>query len=81
MKIINKKIDYNYDVLAGALSIFVGNSSDYEEAIELDSNTFLAIDENNYPNALEILDASSVLNTKKFSLKRIKSINLKICDT
>jgi len=75
----NQKLKYKYDTLADALSIYVVDGSRFEEAIELDSNIFLVIGEDNYPTALEILDASKVLDVKKYSLKRINSIHLKMC--
>ncbi|WP_297897601.1 DUF2283 domain-containing protein [Methanobrevibacter sp.] len=74
-----KQLDYSYDYLADALFIYVVGSSDYEEAIEINNNTYLSLDEDSYPVALEILDASKVLHVKKFNLKNIKSINLKTC--
>lgn len=77
--ILKKQLDYRYDSLADALFIYVVDSSDYEEAIEIASNTYLSLDEDNYPVALEILDASKVLDVQKFNLKNIKRINLKMC--
>ena len=74
-----KQLDYSYDYLADSLFIYVVGSSDYEEAIEINNNTYLSLDEDSYPVALEILDASKVLHVKKFNLKNIKSINLKTC--
>lgn len=76
---LKKKLDYKYDALADALLIYAADSSDYEEAIEINPNTYLSLDEDSYPAALEILDASKVLDVQKFNLKNIKSINLKIC--
>ena len=93
MEILNKKLNYNYDALADVLYIYVVNFSEGEEAIELNPNMYLTIDEeaielnfNMYltideediPSAIEILDASKILETTKFSLKRIQEIHLKI---
>jgi len=75
----DQKLNYRYDDLADALFIYVIDGPDYEEAIELDSNIFLVVGDDNYPTALEILDASKVLDVQKFSLKRINRIHLKMC--
>ena len=77
--ILKKQLDYRHDSLADALFIYVVNSTDYEEAIEITPNTYLSLDENYYLVAIEILDASKVLDVQKFNLKNIKSINLKMC--
>ena len=78
MEILNQKLNYNYDALADVLYIYVVNFSEGEEAIELNPNMYLTIDEETIPSAIEILDASKILETTKFSLKRIQEIHLKI---
>ncbi|MCL2114840.1 MAG: DUF2283 domain-containing protein [Methanobrevibacter sp.] len=78
MEILNQKLNYNYDALADVLYIYVVNFSEGEEAIELNPNMYLTIDEEAIPSAIEILDASKILETTKFSLKRIQKIHLKI---
>jgi hypothetical protein len=39
--IIKLNVDYEYDGLADALSIYVIDSKDYEEAVELNYDTYL----------------------------------------
>ena len=78
MQVINQELNYRYDALADVLYIYVIDSSDAEEAIELNPNMYLTIDEKDTPSAVELLDASKVLETTKFSLKRIQKIHLKI---
>jgi len=76
MQLMNQELNYRYDALADVLYIYVVDSG-AEEAIELTPNMYLTIDEENIPSAIELLDASKVLETTKFSLKRIQKIHLK----
>jgi len=69
---------YTYDPLADALSINERNNHQYEETIELNNNIFIDLDKDENPIGVEILDASIVLNVNKFSLKKIKCIQMKI---
>ena len=73
----NQELNYRYDEIADALYIYIINS-DAEEAIELNPNMYLIIDEKASPSAIELLDASKILEATKFSLKRIQKIHLKI---
>ncbi|MGL6298579.1 MAG: DUF2283 domain-containing protein [Methanobacteriaceae archaeon] len=76
---IDGVLNYNYDALADVLYMYLVDNLNHEEGVELDNNTFLTLDKNGAPVALEILDASKVLSIpNKLSLKRIKSINLDI---
>jgi hypothetical protein len=56
----------------------MANVDEYEEAIELNKNSYLHFDDDFKPVELEILDATKVLNIDKLGLKRIKDIALKI---
>ncbi|MGL6298807.1 MAG: DUF2283 domain-containing protein [Methanobacteriaceae archaeon] len=64
--------DSNFDVLG----IKVNQKYKYKESIELGQGLILDIGEDNLPVALEILDASKVLNVPKDSLKDINSIKM-----
>lgn len=64
------EMDYEYDSQADAL--FIEKKSEYEhnQSIEIDTGIIMDFDEKNNPAALEILDASKILNTSKFNLIR-----------
>ncbi|MDR0911527.1 MAG: DUF2283 domain-containing protein [Methanobrevibacter sp.] len=70
-----KPITYTYDPLADALFIQVENY-EHENTIELNNDVMMDFNKNDEFIALEILSASKVLDTTKFSLKNIISIDL-----
>ena len=72
------EVKYEYD--ADADAIFIKKQIDYKYniSVELNNNVIMDFDKNNQPVALEILNASKVLNVGKFSLKRINSVDLTI---
>jgi uncharacterized protein YuzE len=72
--IIKLDVDYTYDPLADALSIYTIDFKEYEEAIELNNGDYLHFDKDFRPVELEILAASKVLNFDKNSLNKIRNI-------
>jgi uncharacterized protein YuzE len=71
MNVINLNVDYDYDASADALSIYVVNSKNYKEAIELGNAIYLHFDKDYKPVELEILNASVVLDINKINLNKI----------
>lgn len=76
--ISNLKIEHSYDADADALFINKVGNYDYDESVELRNDVILDFDINLKPSALEILNASKILNVPKYNLKNIKSISMKI---
>lgn len=68
----------SYDPVMDSLYIRTVNAYKYAESVELGVNMILDFDENKIPVALEILDASKILNVKPFSLKNLKKYNIQI---
>ncbi|MDR2830788.1 MAG: DUF2283 domain-containing protein [Methanobrevibacter sp.] len=75
-----KPINYKYDSSADALMIRVPNY-EHEESVSLNNNLIVDFNKDNEFIALEILDASHVLNTNKHSLQKISNINLRVIVT
>jgi uncharacterized protein YuzE len=73
-KIIKLDVNYMYDGLADALSIYVIDSKQYEEGIKIDNNIHLHFDKDFNPIELEILDTSKIFDVDKNSLNKIDSI-------
>lgn len=72
------EVDYKYDGEVDALFIHVKNEFSYATSVELDNNVILDFDKKNVPVVLEILNASKILKTTKFSLRNIQDINVNI---
>jgi uncharacterized protein YuzE len=70
-------ITYSYDSSVDALLIRVENYG-HAESIELNENIIMDLNKDNEFSALEILNASDVLSTTKFSLKNILAIDLRV---
>ena len=72
---IESRYNYYFDVLA----IKIADPYEYQESIELEEGIILDFDTNNIPVAIEILDASKVLNVPdKQYLSNRKKIKMKI---
>lgn len=74
-KIMVKK---SYDPVEDSLYIRSVEDYNYRESVELGMNMILDFDENKTPVALEILDASKVLNVTPFALQHLKKCNIRI---
>ncbi|MDR3223666.1 MAG: DUF2283 domain-containing protein [Methanobrevibacter sp.] len=77
---INKEvihITYEYDASADAMFIEVENY-EHEESVSLNNNLIMDFNKNHEFIALEILNASDVLDTNKHSLKKIINIDLRV---
>lgn len=72
------EVDYNYDGEVDALFIRVRKDFSYAASVELNDNVILDFDSNNVPVVLEILNASKILNTTKFSLSNIQKIKMNV---
>ena len=72
------EVEYEYDGDADAIFIRKQIDYKYKISVELNDNIIMDFDKNDQPVALEILNASKVLNTDKFSLKRINSLDMKV---
>ncbi|MDO8869636.1 MAG: DUF2283 domain-containing protein [Methanobacteriaceae archaeon] len=72
------EIEYKYDLEVDALFINVKNDYEYDTSIELNNEVILDFDKNGNPVALEILSASNILKTPKYSLKRINNIKMNV---
>lgn len=74
------EIESMYDYHSDVLGIKIADDYDYEESIELEEGIILDFDVDGIPVALEILDASKVLNVPdKQYLFNIKKMYMKIC--
>lgn len=67
-----------YDESADILGIKVTRDFTYNETVELDEGLLLDFDEDNVPTALEIHDASKILNVPPNSLNDIIFFNMKV---
>lgn len=72
------EVDYKYDGEVDALFIHVKKDFSYATSVELDDNVVLDFDTNSVPVVLEILHASKILNTTKFSLRNIQKIKMNV---
>jgi uncharacterized protein YuzE len=72
------EVDYKYDREVDALFIHVKKDFSYATSVELDDNVILDFDSNSVPVVLEILNASKILNTTKFSLRNIQKIKMNV---
>jgi len=70
-------IDYKYDSTVDALSIKVKNY-DHERSVELSDDIIMDFNKDNEFIALEILNASDVLDADESSLENIRDINLSV---
>jgi uncharacterized protein YuzE len=75
---IESMYDYHFDVFG----IRVKDDYKYKESLELEEGIILDFDEDNFPVALEILDASKILKIPdKQYLNNRKSVKMNICIT
>lgn len=72
------EVEHKYDVEVDALFINVKRDYKYDTSIELDNDVILDFDINGVPVALEILNASNVLKTPKYSLNNIHTIKMHV---
>jgi uncharacterized protein YuzE len=72
------KVVSDYDVQSDILYIHKTVEYKYKESVEIGNNLILDFSENNFPVALEIIDASLFFNVSKYSLQHIKNFSLKI---
>ncbi|MGN0094419.1 MAG: DUF2283 domain-containing protein [Methanobrevibacter sp.] len=72
------EIDYNYDFSYDILTVTIKNDYEYGETIEMDNNILLDFDVKGVPVSLEIINASEVLNVKKYSLKNMHSFQMNV---
>ena len=72
------EVEYLYDEHADILGIKVKRDYEYFETVELDEGLLLDFDKHNIPVALEIIDASKLLNVPKDSLKNLIFFNMKV---
>jgi len=73
-------IETRYENYFDTLAIRVTEPYKYKESIELEEGIILDFDENNFPVALEVLDASKVLKIpKKQYLNEITCVHMNIC--
>lgn len=68
----------SYDSDSDALFISRTDIYDYYESVELTEGVILDFDKKGKASALEILNASKIFNTSKYSLKNIKNISMQI---
>lgn len=79
MKTLNSlEVDYKYDGDVDALFIHVKKEFSYATSVELDDNVILDFDSNSVPVVLEVLNASEIFNTTKFSLENIQKIKMNV---
>lgn len=67
----------DYDIDSDVLWLHIEDDYEYQESISI-GNVILDFDENYTPVAVEILDASEVLNINKNSLKRDFNVTMNI---
>ena len=72
------EVDYKYDSKVDALFIHVKNDYEYDTSIELDNDIILDFDKKGVPVALELLNASRILKSPKYSLNVIRNIKMSI---
>ncbi|NYB51205.1 MAG: DUF2283 domain-containing protein [Methanobacteriaceae archaeon] len=72
------EVNYNYDGEVDALFIHLKKDFSYATSVELNENVILDFDSNSLPVALEILNASKILKTTKFSLRNIQQIRMRV---
>lgn len=74
----NFEVISEYDVQSDILYIHKNIDYKYRESVELGDHLVLDFSEDNRPVALEIIDASSFFNVKKFSLQHMKGTKLTV---
>lgn len=72
------EVEYKYDMEVDALFINIKKDYEYDTSIELDNDVIMDFDKNGFPVALEVLNASSVLKTPKYSLNNINTIKMNV---
>lgn len=72
------EVEYKYDMEVDALFINIKKDYEYDTSIELDNDVIMDFDKNSVPVALEVLNASSVLKTPKYSLNNINTIKMNV---
>ncbi|MCC7558364.1 MAG: DUF2283 domain-containing protein [Methanobacteriaceae archaeon] len=65
------KMDKDYDVQNDVLYLRIKDDYKYKESIEIEDNIIVDLDVNYRPVALEIVEATSILDVSKFSLKKL----------
>jgi uncharacterized protein YuzE len=72
------EVEYKYDMEVDALFINIKKDYEYDTSIELDNDVIMDFDKNSVPVALEVLNASRVLKTPKYSLNNINTIKMNV---
>lgn len=75
---MNFEVDYRYDMEVDGLFIHVVKDHDYETSVELDNDVILDFDQNGVPVVLEILNASRILKTPRYTLNNIQKIRMTV---
>jgi uncharacterized protein YuzE len=68
----------DYDFQSDVLYLRIVDDYQYRESIEIGNSLILDFDENYVPVAVEILDASRVLNVSKYSLREDFGLKMEI---
>ncbi len=72
------QIKKDYDFQSDILYLRIVDDYHYQESLEIGNNLILDFDKHHHPVAVEILDASKVLNISKYSLQTDFNLEMEI---
>ena len=71
-------MNQDYDYQSDSLLLYITDDYEYKKSVRLEDDIILDFDKNDVPVALELLNASNILNVKKSSLIQPVSLNMDI---
>lgn len=71
-------MEQDYDYIGDSLIFYINKDYKYKRSVRLTDDVILDFDENDVPVALELLNASKILNVNKSSLKQSVGLDMNI---